>query len=234
MKTRYLIVNADDFGLCHGVNQGVVRSVEHGIVTSASLMVRWPGASEAAAYARSHPRLSVGLHVDLAEWIYTGQEWQPAYEVVALSDQAAVEAEIRQQLDSFRRLVGRYPTHLDSHQHVHQSEPVRAVLVGIAERLQVPLRHVSDRVRYCGAFYGQTGKGEPYPEGITLDSLRAILAVLPSGYTEMACHPGLEIEVETTYRSERVQEVEVLCHQGARQAVKDAGIELRSFHDLAV
>jgi predicted glycoside hydrolase/deacetylase ChbG (UPF0249 family) len=50
---RYLIVNADDFGQSHGVNRGVIEAFENGIVTSASLMVRWPAAVEAAAYARA-------------------------------------------------------------------------------------------------------------------------------------------------------------------------------------
>ncbi|MGA2658858.1 MAG: ChbG/HpnK family deacetylase, partial [Verrucomicrobiota bacterium] len=55
---RGLIVNADDFGLDPGVNRGIIKSHEYGIVTSASLMVRWPAAAEAAAYAREHPELS--------------------------------------------------------------------------------------------------------------------------------------------------------------------------------
>ena len=42
---RYLIVNADDFGMGRGVNDGIIKSHEHGIVTSASLMVRWRAAS---------------------------------------------------------------------------------------------------------------------------------------------------------------------------------------------
>ncbi len=50
---RYLIVNADDFGLSFGVNQGIIEAFEHGIVTSTSLMVNWIGAAEAAAYARA-------------------------------------------------------------------------------------------------------------------------------------------------------------------------------------
>ncbi len=62
---RYLIVNADDFGLSFGVNRGIIEAFEHGVVTSASLMVNWIGAAEAAAYARQHPTLSLGLHIDL-------------------------------------------------------------------------------------------------------------------------------------------------------------------------
>ncbi|PYS69828.1 MAG: hypothetical protein DMF73_14065 [Acidobacteria bacterium] len=56
---RYLIVNADDFGQSPGINRGVIEAHENGIVTSASLMVRWPAAAEAAQYARGHPDLSV-------------------------------------------------------------------------------------------------------------------------------------------------------------------------------
>ena len=68
MSTRYLIVNADDFGQSRGINRGITEAHEQGIVTSASLMVRWPAAPEAAAYARSHGSLSLGLHFDFGEW----------------------------------------------------------------------------------------------------------------------------------------------------------------------
>ena len=65
--TRQLIVNADDFGQSHSVNRGILAAHERGIVTSTSLMVRWPAAAKAAALGRTHPRLSLGLHVDLGD-----------------------------------------------------------------------------------------------------------------------------------------------------------------------
>lgn len=55
-QSRFLIVNADDFGQSPGVNRGIIEAHEHGIVTSASLMVRWPAATEAAAYGRQSRR----------------------------------------------------------------------------------------------------------------------------------------------------------------------------------
>jgi YdjC-like protein len=88
---RYLIVNADDFGQSEGINQGVMEAHERGLVTSASLMVRWPAAIEAAAYSRAHPSLSLGLHVDLGEWTYGGDRWLPLYERVSRHDMAGRE-----------------------------------------------------------------------------------------------------------------------------------------------
>src|SRR5215210_6058372 len=95
---RFLIVNADDFGQSPGVNRGVIAAHERGIVTSASLMVRWPAAAEAAAYARARPGLSVGLHVDLGEWVYRDGAWAARYEVARADDRAAVAAELARQL----------------------------------------------------------------------------------------------------------------------------------------
>lgn len=87
---------------------------------------------------------------------------------------------------------------------VHLYEPVRSVLIEIASELAVPLRHHDPRIRYSGDFYGQTGKGQPLPGAISVDALIDILVALPSGATELACHPGLDDELQSTYRGERV------------------------------
>jgi predicted glycoside hydrolase/deacetylase ChbG (UPF0249 family) len=229
---RHLIVNADDFGHSPGVNRGVIEAYEHGIVTSASLMVSWPAAAEAAAYGREHPNLSLGLHVDLGEWIYRDGAWLPLYQVVPPQDSTAVAEEVSRQLAAFRALVGRDPTHIDSHQHVHREEPVRSVLVEIAYQLAVPLRDCSPEVRYCGDFYGQTETGSPLPDVICVDSLVQILAALPPGATELACHPGMGNDLASMYRSEREEEVRILCDPRIRAAIITGGIALRSFAHL--
>src|SRR6476661_6659592 len=127
MANRRLIVNADDFGQSEGVNHGIIQAHENGVVTSASLMVRWPAAAAAAAYARERPQLSVGLHLDLGEWSFREGAWHPVYQVVPVEDAAAVREELLRQLDAFHALMGTGPTHVDSHQHVHTREPARSV-----------------------------------------------------------------------------------------------------------
>jgi len=229
---RYLIVNADDFGLSEGVNRGIIRAHEQGIVTSASLMVRWPAAAEAARYALQHARLSVGLHLDLAEWVYRDGQWMPRYQVVPPDDKSAVDGEVGRQLETFRRLLGREPTHLDSHQHVHRNEPARSVVGQLAQSLSVPLRSFTPQVQYCGDFYGQTGEGDPYPEGISLEGLLKTIQNLPAGVTELGCHPGEDEHLDSVYRIERMQEVTVLCHPQVRVALESNTVKLCSFADL--
>jgi predicted glycoside hydrolase/deacetylase ChbG (UPF0249 family) len=229
---RRLIVNADDFGLTRGINRGIIDAHEHGILTSASLMVRYDAAAEAAAYARAHPQLSVGLHFDAAEWLYRNGEWEPVYQVVDASDASAVEAELDRQLAAFHRLLGRSPTHLDSHQHMHLSKPARSVLAAAAEKLRVPLRSCSASVTYEGSFYGQTGEGDPYPEGISAEHLIAMIERLPAGATELGCHPGYTEDLDSVYRAEREIELRVLCAPEAREAVQRSGVRLCSFHDF--
>ncbi len=229
---RYLIVNADDFGLSEGVNRGIIRAHEQGIVTSASLMVRYPAAAEAVRYALQDARLSLGLHVDMAEWVYRAYEWVPKYQVVPPDDETAVAAELARQLEAFRRLVGKEPTHIDSHQHFHRNEPARSVVSQVARSLAIPLRSLTPGVEYCGDFYGQTGEGDPYPEGISLEGLLKTIQNLPVGVTELGCHPGEDEQLDSVYRNERLQEVEVLCHPRVRAALESQNVTLCSFADL--
>ncbi len=228
---RYLIVNADDFGLSFGVNRGIIEAFEHGVVTSASLMVNWIGAAEAAAYARQHPTLSLGLHIDLGEWAYRDGEWVTLYEEVPSDDAGAVADEVARQLASFRFLVGREPDHLDSHQHIHREEPVQAIVTRIARNLSIPVRHFNPGLGYCGDFYGQTEEGEPYTEAISVDALIKTLEALPPGITELCCHPGYGDDLDTMYRVERAIEVQTLCDPRIRAALDDLGIELCSFNN---
>jgi predicted glycoside hydrolase/deacetylase ChbG (UPF0249 family) len=228
---RLLIVNADDFGRCLGINRGVMMAAERGIVTSLSLMVRWPAAVPAASYARRHASLSVGLHVDLGEWEFREGEWRARYLVADTGDSDGVEREVAAQLRRFRQLLGRNPTHLDSHQHVHREEPVRSIVLGWARQLDIPLRGYTSVVHHCGTFYGQSGTGEPLPDAITAPALIGLIQRLPPGITELGCHPG-QGPIDSVYAAERAQEVRVLCDPVVRTAIAKERIRLGSFHDV--
>jgi len=153
-------------------------------------------------------------------------------DIFALVLPEKVAEEVERQLDAFRRLLGRNPTHLDSHQHVHRQEPVLSILREAATSLSIPLRSFTPEVQYCGDFYGQTGEGEPYPEGISVDGLLKLLSNLPPGITELGCHPGDDPSLDSVYRLERKQEMNVLCDARVRAALTDLHIRLCSFAEI--
>jgi predicted glycoside hydrolase/deacetylase ChbG (UPF0249 family) len=222
--SRTLIVNADDFGRSPGINRGIVRANAEGIVTSTSLMVRYAAAAEAAVHARQTASLSVGLHIDLGEWLYADGDWPPVYELAQTAE------EVESQLAAFRQLLGCDPTHIDSHQHAHSHEPARSICLRLAAQLGVPLRHFS-AIRYQGDFYGQSPEGSSLSGNISVERLIDLIRSLPEGVTELACHPGEAEDLESSYRVERRIELEALCDPRVRTVIEDEGIELRSFAD---
>jgi hopanoid biosynthesis associated protein HpnK len=138
---KQLIVNADDLGLTAGVNRGVLRAFQDGIVTSASLLVVGSAFEDAVVLARQNPKLDVGLHLALVEErAVLGREMLPT-----LVDETGrfprtsgdffrraflgriswdeVEREIAAQFACFQK-TGLRLSHVDSHQHLHMFPPV--------------------------------------------------------------------------------------------------------------
>ncbi len=66
---RYLIINADDFGMSHSSNAAIAELFSLGLITSASLMACCPWFEEAAIICRENPQYDVGLHLTFtSEW----------------------------------------------------------------------------------------------------------------------------------------------------------------------
>jgi len=212
---RLLIVTADDFGLSHGVNRGIVEAHREGILTSTSLMVHRPAAEQAAALARECPALSVGLHLELDP-----------------GGAPDVPTQLERQRERFTELVGAPPTHVDSHHDVHKNPRVLPHVQAWAERIGVPVRGGS-RVRHLSKFYGQWG-GETHLEQISVSGLLRLLdAELGPGVTELTCHAGYMDEgLSSSYRIEREAELRTLCDPRVRQALAERAIRLVGFRDL--
>jgi hypothetical protein len=103
----------------------------------------------------------------------------------------------------------------------------------MAARLRIPLRHFAPGVTYCGDFYGQGGRGEPFPELITPAALTRIIRSLANGLTELGCHPG-DAAPQSQYGEERTIEVHTLCDPEIRSVLHEERIALRSFRGLCV
>jgi predicted glycoside hydrolase/deacetylase ChbG (UPF0249 family) len=203
MAGRFLIVTADDLGLSPAVNEGIFAAHEGGIVTSTSLMVLRDAASAAVEELPAHPNLAVGLHL----------EWGGG---------------CRRQLDLFRELVGREPTHLDSHKHVHETDAAfGAAAETLAAELEVPLRNRA--IRYERSFYGRDEDGASAPDLISPQHLIDLIETLPPGWTEIGCHPAAGPVPTSSYDSERQIELATLRDPGVKNLLNVSDVQLCSY-----
>ncbi len=223
---RRLIFNADDFGASEGINRAILDCHERGVVTSASLMVTAEAAEEAAAISRENPDLSVGLHWDV--WGETGREFD-------IYDVPAVREEFVRQIERFRELMGRDPTHVDSHQHPHREEHLMPVFKEMVEPLGVPLR-CDGRVHYVGGFYAQWEWKVTNLEYVSVPFLQKLLREeTRPGWTEFGCHPGYRSPgFDSIYLDEREVEVTSLTDPRIRETIDELGLRLASYSDWAL
>ena len=129
---RYVIINADDFGMCHAHNGATMELLEKGCVTSATIMAPCPWAGEAARFAAARPHLGVGVHLTTTcEWQdyrwgpVTGRAapslmdgdgymWRTGEEFAVHADLGELEKELTAQIERLMGM-GLTPSHLDSH-----------------------------------------------------------------------------------------------------------------------
>ena len=74
----------------------------------------------------------MGLHVTL-----TNEDAELLFDV------AGCRGELDRQLERFERLLGRAPTHLDSHHNVHLEQPLSDLFEEVARERDLPLRAFS-------------------------------------------------------------------------------------------
>jgi len=217
---KYLIVNGDDFGASRGINRGIVDAHQRGILTSTSLLVNTPWSAQAAELSRSAPEMSVGLHADLRN------------EFHANAGPARLRAVLDAQLARFEVLMGRSPTHLDSHHNAHRDPRALPFFLDLAREHSLPLREHS-LVRYFSKFYGQWG-GQAHLEQVSPENLAHILETeIDPGVTELSCHPGyVDPDFFSGYSSEREAELQALCDPRIREVLEAQSIELISYQEL--
>lgn len=127
---KYLIVNADDFGMCDSANKAVFELFETGNLLSSTVMLPCKYAEDAVNFSKEHPEYAIGLHLTLtAEW--KNYRWKPLSNSPSLIDEEGymwhesdmvekhaklneVEAEIRAQIDK-AHAMGWKPSHIDNH-----------------------------------------------------------------------------------------------------------------------
>ena len=215
---RLLIINADDFGMCHSVNEAVFGTLKEGIVRSTTLMVPCPWMLHAMHFLADNPQIPFGVHLTvISDWVdYRWGPVTPRDKVPSLIDEAGyfynfeqmpeflnqvsldeLEMEFRAQIEVVLA-AGLKPTHLDWHAlRIGGRGDVPDLMLALAKEFGLALR-----VRGRSWIEKVQNQGLPANDYDFLDSYLLdpahkaaqyvqLLRELPAGLSEWAVHPGL-------------------------------------------
>ena len=146
---KYLIINADDFGLDETVNIGIIQGHTAGAITSTSIMPSGKAFAHAITLAAANPQLGIGVHLTLVgekpvcnpkivPSLVDEDGFLPAqypqfllhylFGDIQLADiRRELTAQVQKVADS-----GIHITHLDSHQHLHIMPGIMNITLDIA------------------------------------------------------------------------------------------------------
>jgi len=219
VDARLLIINADDFGMCHAINEAIFRALKEGVLRSTTLMVPCPWALHAMHFLADHPEIPFGVHLTvISDWVdYRWGPVTPRTKVPSLIDKAGyfynfehmpeflaqvrldqLEMEFRTQIEVVLA-TGLKPTHLDWHSlRIGGRADIFDVMFRLAKEYGLALR-------VAGRSWIEKVQSQGFPtndydflDSYSLDPVNKsaryaqLLRELPAGLSEWAVHPGLD------------------------------------------
>ncbi len=251
-----LIVNADDFNLTEGVSHGILEAHDRGIVTSTSFMVNLPAPGRILKELKKRKKLGVGLHLNitlgtpvaLPRKIPTLLKADGSFKKRSELDfknisQAELAEEYRSQIERFRKLLGRLPTHLDTHHHLHAKKEIFEIFTRMAARYRLPVR--MSCLCTAGVRKKLKTRGVLTTDHLIEDlesahawsrvSLLKALRTLRKGTYELMCHPARcdkALMAISSFNRTREREREALCSVEVQSFLKEEKMRLIAFGDL--
>ncbi len=217
-EARLLIINADDFGMCHAVNAVIIGTLQAGVVRSTTLKVPCPWAQHALHFLANHPDIAFGVHLTaLSEWDdYRWGPVTPREKVPSLLNKAGyfynfeqmpgflaqvnldeLESEFRAQIEVVLA-AALHPTHLDWHAlRISGREDIQELMLRLAQEYGLALRVMGQTWINKVQNRGLPSNDYDFLDSYLLDPATKaaryveLLRDLPVGLSEWAVHPGL-------------------------------------------
>ncbi len=217
---KKLIISADDFGYSYYFNKMILELLEEGCVTSTSVMVddvtkdQVEQVEQLKNLAKSLS-ISVGLHIN-----FKTDEF---------------EQEIKRQCDTFYKLFGFTPHHIDLYKPLNMRDEYKVVQEYCMEK-NLPCRNVSifdSRIMLDGVI---TTK-ESIFEGThkTFDEICSWISKLGDGISEIVFHPGyFDPDSTSTLNKEHKREKDAEHIRMIQPILKERDIRLANYHNMVV
>lgn len=250
-KLKKLIINADDFGLTDGCNYGIIYAMKLGVVTSTSIMINMPKASDAIKLAKDNGIEGIGLHLTLT----CGEPVSPKEEVPSLINDRGhfykrraelfpvmnldeAEKELRNQILEFRKYDIKL-SHLDSHHHIHMYDGIREIVANLAKEYNLPLRQPNIETKELliklGVQITDSFSMSFYNDKANVNELINIIDKFPDGSIEIMTHPAIvdkELYDHSSYNEQRLEELKVLTSKELKGWIEANNIKLITYGDL--
>ncbi len=255
---RYLIVNADDFGISPEVTKGIIEAFKNGIVTDTSILICSPYAEQSLARA-IEVGLPVGVHIDFVTEFHlhnhhsdpnlVGPNGQLMHELnerefhnhidhsFTCDELMSLRDEVRSQVDLFIQLTGQKPSHLDYHFGLHHLNEIMAIYITIAEEYQIPVRwgrQYAGRNPYAMApmIFCDAFQGNPQT---TVDDFINLIEKPWDGVMEICCHPGYFTpgRLADSNNRDREYELAILVDPRMKLELQARNIKLVNYHFIA-
>jgi predicted glycoside hydrolase/deacetylase ChbG (UPF0249 family) len=210
--------------MSRAINRAIEHSHRRGVLSSCSLLVTGADFAHAIQASQRCPGLGIGLHLSLTTSLVSSSERVPsladairvvtalleefhvgklnrravATKVEAIEQsvpQSEIQTEFESQLVQFVTALGRLPTHLDTHQHIHMRRSVYGAVIAMALRHSIPVRQLSESMKHDLRARGiaTTDRFIEVPSDVqTVESgLRFVEQHWQdAGVTELLVHPG--------------------------------------------
>lgn len=233
-----LILNSDDFGISKGMNLGVIDAHLEGVLSSTTALVGAPHINHGVNLAKDYPELGIGLHLSIDFFKCFSKKPSLIDENGNLKRFKANETrripvedivcEWELQIKEFENLFGYFPTHFDSHHHVHLRQPdCEAAMKILQDKYQVTVRGMGE-AGYIGEFYDQNVKLECMKEYINR------LRNSEYKYREIMIHNAFcdrDIISYTTYNTKRMDEHALITSNEFKKLINDENIKICSYKD---
>ena len=240
-----LIINADDFGYCEGVNYGIISAHKKGVVTSTTIMANMPGFDHAVNLLKETPTLGCGVHMTLScnkPLIKESKTLtdENGFFFRKIDEELAKKFDLDEIYNEFCAQIEKVKdagieiTHLDSHHHVHRIPCFKEVIKKIVEKYKLPLRggfeyeFEYEKVIPCiGNFYNKNVSGDYFKDN--LDVIKSHDVV------DLMSHPAFLDEYilkSTSYSIKRTEEYKILSDHNLRKFLELNDIELINYKNL--
>lgn len=246
-----LIINADDFGLCKSVNEGILKSFKDGVVTSTTMLANTDGFSDAVKIYNEN-QLNVGIHltltignpvdksvktiVDENGHFYNLSNFEKNLDSFSKDE---IEREFLAQIEKIER-QGIIISHIDTHHHIHKHKKISDVICNIALQKNIPLRNVSKDIDLKSLNIKTTDYFDEtfYKDAVSLDSIIDLIEkydVQKDITLEIMSHPsilGEDLYLISSYNDFRKKELDILCSPELKKYLKENNIEIISYRTL--